>query len=58
LFATYGEATLLKNSNENGMRIKYPNETPSAKDMDDRATKGITNFFSFTFRPGATNFQN
>ena len=46
MFATCGEATLLKNSNENGMRIKYPNETPSAKDMDDRATKGIANFFS------------
>ena len=58
LFSTCGAATPLKNSKENGIRTRYPNETPAINDVNAKNTNGRANFFSFTFNPGATNCQN
>ncbi len=43
---------------ENGIKIKYPNETPIIKDVNEKKTTGKAYFFSLTLSPGATNCQN
>jgi len=53
-----GILNLVENSNENGIKIKYPNETPIINDVKAKKTTGNAYFFSLILSPGATNFQN
>jgi hypothetical protein len=53
----YSDEKEAKNLNATGMTTKYPNRTPEIKQKLENRITGSMYLFSFSYRPGATNFH-
>src|SRR5260221_10230729 len=58
MFAMLAEPKVAKNWSMYGSMRKYANATPVRKQSVVAPTIPETYFFSFSFRPGSTNFQS